>query len=623
VLNVKVEADAAAIEELGIEQLVPADHAHKDFLMGCVRDALARLILPSLEREVRRELTEKAETHAVEVFARNLRNLLLQPPLPGRRILAVDPGYKNGCKLAALDEFGKLLAHDVIYVVGGDEQKTAGRAKLIALITEHNLCVIAVGNGTACRQMEQLIAEILGNELKEQDVHYVVVNEAGASVYSTSEVGREEFPECDAIQRSAISIGRRLQDPLSELVKIDPASIGVGLYQHDARAKHLRDSLDDVVQSCVSFVGVELNSASTPLLRYVSGMNQLTARRVYEHRQQNGPFKSRQQLLDVSGLGNATFVQSAGFLKIVGGDEPLDATWIHPENYEAAKKLLEKLDIDSAGVTGGANADKIREAVAPLDRAALATELGVGQLALDDMVEALCRPGRDPREDLPPPIFRKDVVKFEDLQAGMELLGTVLNVVDFGAFVDVGLSDSGLIHISQLSAGYVRDPHEVVAVGDQVRAWVSAIDKDRRRVALTMIAPGTERPKPQKSRGRGRRQDAPQQAETQPQAPGTSAEGARRPTEKRADQPGRGSKPRGDRRDRRGPPQRPPRTGAYEKRAPKQRIPITKEMEEGKAYLRSFGDLLQFAQKKKEHEGDEPKPGNESESSGNTNGTTS
>ncbi len=600
VLRVQVEADNGQIEELGIEQLVPPEHAHKEFLTGCVRDALARLILPSLEREVRRELTDKAEAHAVEVFARNLRNLLLQPPLPGRRILAVDPGYKNGCKLAVLDEFGKLLAHDVIYVVGSDEQKAAGRAKLVAFITEHNLNVIAIGNGTACRQTEQLIAEILGNELAAQDVHYVVVNEAGASVYSTSEVGREEFPECDAIQRSAISIGRRLQDPLSELVKIDPASIGVGLYQHDARAKHLRDSLDDVVQSCVSFVGVELNSASTPLLRYVSGMNQLTARRVYEHRQQNGPFKNRQQLLEVSGLGNATFVQSAGFLKIVGGDQPLDATWIHPENYEAAKKLLEKLGIDPATVTSGASAAKIRELVAPLDRQALAAELGVGQLALDDMIEALCRPGRDPREDLPPPIFRKDVVKFEDLQAGMELRGTVLNVVDFGAFVDVGLSDSGLIHISQLSAGYVRDPHQVVAVGDQVRAWVSSIDQQRRRVALTMIPPGTERPKPTKSRGRGRREDAPQQ----PRPQISPTEGTRTPAERTAAPPRRGGKPR---HDRRGPPQRQPRTGSYEKRAPKTVVPITKEMEAGKAYLRSFGDLLQFQQKKKEHDGDETK----------------
>src|SRR3954462_12251150 len=387
ILRVRIDADTQAIETLAVEFLVPHEHAHKDCETGCVRDARTSLLLPSLERESRRELTENAETHAIEVFGRNLKNLLLQPPLHGKRVLAVDPGYKNGCKLAVLDEFGALLVHDVIFVVGSDEQKAAGRLKLAEMIREHNLNVIAIGNGTACRQIEQLVAEIIAAEFSDKDVHYAVVNEAGASVYSTSEIGREEFPECDAIQRSAISIGRRLQDPLSELVKIDPASIGVGLYQHDARAKHLRDTLDDVVQSCVSYVGVDLNSASTPLLRYVSGMNQLTARRVYEHRQQNGPFKSRNQLLEVNGLGNATFVQAAGFLKIVGGDQPLDATWIHPENYEAATKLLAKLGIDPVTVTSGASAAQIREAVAALDRPALAAELGVGQLALDDMIE--------------------------------------------------------------------------------------------------------------------------------------------------------------------------------------------------------------------------------------------
>jgi uncharacterized protein len=608
ILRVRIDADEPAMEQVAIETLVPADHAHKDFLTGCVKDAMARLLLPSLEREARRELTEKAETHAVDVFARNLRNLLLQPPLPGRRILAVDPGYKNGCKLAVLDEFGALLAHDVIYVVGSDEQKAEARTKLADMIRQHNLSVVAIGNGTACRQTEQLIAEIIGNEMKEADVHYVVVNEAGASVYSTSEVGREEFPQCDAIQRSAISIGRRLQDPLSELVKIDPASIGVGLYQHDAREKHLRDSLDDVVQSCVSFVGVELNSASTPLLRYVSGMNQLTARRVYEHRQQKGPFRNRMQLLEVSGLGDATFVQAAGFLKIIGGDDPLDSTWIHPENYAAAKKLLEKLGIEPANVSSSDTAAKIRELVAPMDRQALATELGIGKLALDDMIEALCKPGRDPREDLPPPIFRKDVVKFEDLQTGMELRGTVLNVVDFGAFVDVGLSDSGLVHISQLSSGYVRDPHDVVAVGDQVRVWVSAIDKDRRRVALTMIEPGTEKPRPEKQQRRPRRGQRPP-VEVAAAAGQATTERPRREAGERKPHPAqRTPKPKGDRRDRRGgrrEEQRPQRTGAYEKRAPKTVVPITKAMEEGKEYLRSFGDLLQFTKKKQEHEDDE------------------
>jgi protein Tex len=609
VLRVKIEADEAYIEQLAVELLVPPEHPHKDFLTGCVRDALSRLVLPSLERETRRDLAEKAETHAVEVFAQNLRHLLLQPPLKGRRVLAIDPGFKNGCKLAALDEFGALLDHTLIHVVGNEEQLASDRAKLVELIRLHRLSVIAIGNGTACRQTEQLIAEIIGNELAGEDVQYVVVNEAGASVYSTSEIGREEFPECDAIERSAISIGRRLQDPLSELVKIDPASIGVGLYQHDTRPKHLKDTLDDVVQSCVSFVGVDLNSASGPLLRYVSGMNQLTARRVYEHRQQHGPFLTRQQLLEVNGFGEATFVQAAGFLKIERGSNPLDATWIHPENYLAAERLLAKLGVEPTSLAESGTADRIRELVAPLDRQQLADQLGIGHLTIDDMIEALCKPGRDPRSDLPPPIFRKDVVKFEDLAVGMELRGTVLNVVDFGAFVDVGLSDSGLVHISQLSTGFVRNPHEVVAVGDQVRVWVASIDKERRRVALTMIAPGTEKERPNRERppkerplreqakGERRTRRLPPQAaavtgESQPVAAPTERRERPAPPQRREERP--------KRREDRGRRQ-PVRTGAYEKRAAKKLVPITKEMEEGKEAMRTFGDLLQYVQKK-QHE---------------------
>ncbi len=610
ILRVKIESDEAAIEQLATELLVPADHPHKDFLTGCTKDALARLVIPSLEREVRRDLTEKAETHAVEVFAKNLRNLLLQPPLTGRRVLAIDPGFKNGCKLAAIDEFGSLLEHDLIHIIGSEEQKAAARAKLIEHIRKNSLNVVAIGNGTACRQTEQLLAEILGTELAGEDVHYVVVNEAGASVYSTSEIGREEFPECDALERSAISIGRRLQDPLSELVKIDPASIGVGLYQHDTRAKHLRDTLDDVVQLCVSFVGVDVNSASGALLRYVSGMNQLTARRVYEHRQQHGPFKSRQQLLDVSGFGEATFVQAAGFLKIENGEDPLDATWIHPENYAAARKLLEKLGAEPATLTESGTADRIRELVAPLDRQQLAEELELGRLTVDDMIEALTKPGRDPRSDLPLPIFRKDVVKFEDLAVGMELRGTVLNVVDFGAFIDVGLSDSGLVHVSQLSSGFVRSPHDVVAVGAQVRVWVASIDKERRRVALTMIAPGTEKERPQREprqRNRPHRKPAPQRNGEQPVAvqAEVSREQSNRPQKVR---------PRSDRPQRRQEHDRrpPQRSSAFVKWAAKPLVPITKEMEEGKEAMRTFGDLLQFHRKKQEPK-QEPKaqPGSE------------
>ncbi len=334
----------AALEEL----LIPPGHPHAEYLRGCARDALARLILPALEREARRELTDRAELHAVGVFARNLRNLLLQPPVHQRRVLAVDPGFSSGCKLAALDQFGNVLGHDVIYLVGKPAQKQEAREKSLDLLRKFELTVVAIGNGTACRQTEDFFAELLTGELQGKGVAYVIVNEAGASVYSTSQLGREEFPQYDATLRGAISIGRRLLDPLSELVKIEPANIGVGLYQHDVKAKHLQASLDEVVESCVNYVGVDVNTASPALLRYVSGLNQLTARRVYEHRRQHGPFRNRQQLRDVPGFGEATFVQAAGFLKIAGGDNPLDATWIHPESYPVAGQILERLGASPA-----------------------------------------------------------------------------------------------------------------------------------------------------------------------------------------------------------------------------------------------------------------------------------
>ncbi|HEY2826032.1 MAG TPA: Tex-like N-terminal domain-containing protein, partial [Pirellulales bacterium] len=322
-LRVKIEADEAALSQESESLLAPADHPHVEFLRACARDALQRLVLPSLEREIRREITEAAEAHAVVVFAKNLRNLLLLPPVRGRRILAVDPGFKSGCKLAAIDEFGNLLDQAVIHLVGKDERKVEGRAKLVALIQEHKLQVLALGNGTGCRESEELLTELLANELKDDGVSYVIVNEAGASVYSTSPLGREELPQFDPMSRSAISIGRRLLDPLSELVKIDPGSLGVGLYQHDVKAKHLRTSLDAVVESCVNYVGVDLNNASPALLRYVSGLNQLTARRLYDHRLAHGPFRNREQLKEVAGFGDATFVQAAGFLRIAEGDHPL------------------------------------------------------------------------------------------------------------------------------------------------------------------------------------------------------------------------------------------------------------------------------------------------------------
>ena len=494
VLRVKIETDLPAMEAVLEEMLVPPGHPHADYLRGCARDSLSRLILPGLEREVRREMTDHAELHAVGVFARNLRNLLLQPPVRGRRVLAVDPGFKSGCKLAALDQFGNMLAHEVIFLVGKPERRIEARNKVIDLVRRFELTVIAIGNGTACRQSEDFFAELVAGELKEQGVAFVIVNEAGASVYSTSQLGREEFPHYDATLRGAISIGRRLQDPLSELVKIDPASIGVGLYQHDVKAKHLRTSLDDVVESCVNYVGVDVNTASPALLRYVSGLNQLTARRMYEFRCQHGPFRNRQQLREVPGFGEATFVQAAGFLKISGGENPLDATWIHPESYAVASRVMERLGAAPAALGDKDAAAPLAQQVAAVDLDAMAKELEVGTLTLKDILAQLVRPGRDPREDLPAPVFKQGVLKLEDLSAGMELTGTVLNVVDFGCFVDIGMHDSGLVHVSHMADRYIRDPHEVVAVGGIVRVWVLAVDKERRRVSLTMVQPGKERP---------------------------------------------------------------------------------------------------------------------------------
>lgn len=589
VLRVRIECDTQAMHQALEEAWVPPGHPHADFLRGCARDALARLILPALERELRRELTERAEAHAVSVFARNLRNLLLQPPVRDRRVLAVDPGFKSGCKLAALDQFGNVLAHGVIFLVGKPERRLEAKQTVLDMVASFQLSVIVIGNGTGCRETEDFIADLLANELKDQGVCYVIVNEAGASVYSTSRIGREELPQYDASVRGAVSIGRRLQDPLSELVKIDPASIGVGLYQHDVKAKHLRSSLDEVVESCVNYVGVDVNTASPALLRYVSGLNQLTARRLYEYRQQHGPFRTREQLREVPGFGEATFVQAAGFLKIVGGDNPLDATWIHPESYQIATHVMARLPGAQAGQTAGP-----RDASgARPDPKALAAELGVGVLLLEDILCQLARPGRDPREDLPPPIFRRGVLKLEDLAPGMELTGTVLNVVDFGAFVDIGMHDSGLVHVSHLADRFVRDPHDVVAVGDIVKVWVIGVDKQRRRVSLSMIRPGAERPPRRRPEAAPAAPSASEAAPpTPPERPARAQRGPR--PRQGADRP----KPQGR------PPARskapPPRAKFQPKSRPKPIVPITDEMKSGKEPMRTFGDLMQFFQMKKQ-----------------------
>ena len=480
------QAQRAALDHLRLEK-----HSCREFLTACTSDALDRFVRPALEREVRRDLTEKAERHAISVFSQNLRQLLLQPPLRDQRVLAIDPGFRTGCKLAALDEFGSLLAIDIISIVGSADRKSEARSKLAAFLREHRCSVIAIGNGTGGRETEELVSELIAAECPE--VRYVVVNEAGASIYSTSTVAQQEFAHLDATARGTVSIGRRLQDPLSELVKIEPQHIGVGMYQHDLNAKQLKEALDDVVESCVNFVGVDLNTASPSLLMHVSGFNQLIARRVVEYRERSGRFQSRKQLLDVPGVGPATFTQAAGFLKL-DGDEPLDNTWIHPESYEVARLLLTRCNVSSDLLRPGADRSPLREQLSAVEATQLAQELAVGLPTLTDIVDALLRPGRDPRADLPLPVFRKGVLSLDDIEVGMELQGTVLNVVDFGAFVDVGLKDSALVHISQLATHFVRSPQDIVSIGDVVTVWVLSVDRERKRIGLTMIPPNGPSP---------------------------------------------------------------------------------------------------------------------------------
>jgi uncharacterized protein len=489
-LRVKFECDRPRIERTVADYFEFSRRRQTEFLTRCATDAVARLILPSLQREFRRELTERAECHAVDVFAENLRHLLLQPPLQDKCVTAIDPGFRTGCKIAVLDDCGNLLAHDVIFVTGGAEKRVANRQKLAGILEQHDCQLVAIGNGTACRETEELVAEMIAED--RPDARYVIVNEAGASIYSASEVAGEEFPDLDATVRGTISIGRRLQDPLSEQVKIDPQHLGVGLYQHDVDPKRLKESLDRVVESCVNYVGVDLNTASASLLRHVSGFTQRVAKHVVQWRDQHGRFTNRRQLLDVPGLGAATFQQAAGFLKISGGDNLLDSTPIHPESYPAANRILNRLtgrtrDGDVGSLDLAALKPKLTELIPNPKQ--LADELQIGEPTCRDILEALARPRRDPRTSATGPVFKQGVLNLDDLTIGMELTGTVLNVVDFGAFIDVGLKESGLVHISKMADRFVSSPHEVVAIGDVVAVWVLSIDRERRRVSLTMLKP--------------------------------------------------------------------------------------------------------------------------------------
>ncbi|MFJ8260025.1 Tex family protein [Peribacillus asahii] len=452
-------------------------------LKESIEDSFKRLIMPSVEREIRKELTEKAEDQAIHIFSENLRNLLLQPPLKGKVVLAVDPAYRTGCKLAVIDETGKVLEISVIYPHPPVSKRVEAREKTIAILQRFAVEIVAIGNGTASRETEQFIADILKEV--EGSLSYIIVNEAGASVYSASDIAREEFPNLQVEERSAVSIGRRLQDPLAELVKIDPQSVGVGQYQHDVSQKKLSESLSFVVETAVNQVGVNVNTASPSLLQYVAGLSKTVAQNIVKKREEEGKFTSRKELKNIPRLGAKTYEQCIGFLRILNGSEPLDQTAIHPENYSAVNKLLKKIGFTSAEL----GSEALNEALKNLDLTLLAEELEVGEMTLKDIIDDLMKPGRDPRDNLAKPLLKQDVLKIEDLQVGMELQGTVRNVVDFGAFIDIGVKQDGLVHISKLSNRFVKHPLDIVAVGDVVTVWVDQVDVQKQRVALTMLQP--------------------------------------------------------------------------------------------------------------------------------------
>ncbi len=483
-LSVKITAPEERILGYLEKKIIVKDNPYTtDLLKTAIEDSYKRLIAGAIEREIRSEMTEKAEDGAISVFGKNLTQLLMQPPITGQVVLGWDPAFRTGCKLAVVDATGKVL--DTVVIFPTEPQKKIAESKRIVhnLIKKYNITLISVGNGTASRESEQVIVELL-KEIPEK-VQYVIVNEAGASVYSASKLATEEFPNFDVGQRSAASIARRLQDPLAELVKIDPKSIGVGQYQHDMNQKKLGEALTGVVEDCVNKVGVDLNTASASLLEYVSGISKVIAKNIVTYREENGRFTNRKQLLKVAKLGPKAFEQCAGFMRIQGGENPLDATSVHPESYAAATQLLKKLgyslsDISSQGLVGLSLLAK--------NRSQLATELGIGEVTLDDIIKELEKPARDPRDEMPKPILRTDVLEMKDLTEGMILKGTVRNVIDFGVFVDIGVHQDGLVHISQITnKKFIKHPLEVVSVGDVIEVKVLSVDLDRKRIQLSMI----------------------------------------------------------------------------------------------------------------------------------------
>ncbi len=456
-----------------------------ELLTMAIEDSYKRLIEPSIEREIRSDLTERSEDKAIKVFGKNAKQLLLQPPIKEMTVMGFDPAYRTGCKIAVIDKTGKLLDTTTVYPTEPQNDVEGAKKVLKMLIAKHNVDMIAIGNGTASRESENFVSNMI-KEISEKEIYYAIVSEAGASVYSASKLATEEYPDINVSLRGAISIARRLQDPLSELVKIDPKAIGVGQYQHDVNQKKLSESLTGVVEDAVNSVGVDVNTATPSLLSYVSGINSTIAKNIVKYRDENGELKQRKDLLKVPKLGPTAFKQCAGFIRIFNGKNPLEVTAVHPESYEVAEKLLTKLGYSVDCLVDKNDVEKLRVDLSKVDVVKMSDELGVGGLTLKDIIDELSKPGRDPREDLPKPILRSDVLKFDDLQEGMELTGTVRNVIDFGAFVDIGVKHDGLVHISEMADKFIKNPSEIVSVGDIVKVKVIGIDREKQKVSLSM-----------------------------------------------------------------------------------------------------------------------------------------
>lgn len=483
ILKVGFEIDTESLESYLTAQFVEKVHKHIEVIKEAIQDSLKRLILPSIEREIRSELTQKAEEHAIEIFSENLKNLLLQAPLKGKKILGLDPAYRTGCKLAVINEYGSFVDKNVIFPHPPVSKTDQAEKIFVDMIKKHNIELVAIGNGTASRESEQFVAEMIKKH--NLPCQFVIVNEAGASVYSASDIAREEFPDFKVEERSAVSIGRRVQDPLSELVKIDPKSIGVGQYQHDVNQKALSETLKFVVETAVNQVGVDVNTASPSLLSYVSGLSNTVANNIIKFREEKGVITHHSEIAKVPRLGNKTFEQSIGFLRILDGSEPLDKTAIHPESYEAAYALIQYVGLQKEDI----GSDVLKEKLNKLDIQDTSETLNIGIPTLEDIIASLIAPLRDPRDEFETPILKSDVLSMEDLKPNMALSGTVRNVVDFGAFVDIGVKQDGLVHISKLSKGYVKHPMNVVSVGDIVDVWVLDVNQEKQKVSLTMIDP--------------------------------------------------------------------------------------------------------------------------------------